>query len=62
MPTPGSNYKFEWSLQSKDSIDHGYHAKKYKTIMNEYITDKRANKISDSHRKQECKWFTEIYQ
>ena len=36
--------------------------KKYKTILNEYKTDKRANEISGSDRKQECKWFTEMDQ
>jgi hypothetical protein len=36
--------------------------KKYKTILNEYKIDKRANEISDSDRKQECKWFTEMDQ
>ena len=30
--------------------------------MNEYITDKRTNKISGSDRKQECKWFTKMNQ
>jgi len=36
--------------------------KKYKTILSEYKTDKRANEISGSDRKQECKWFTEMDQ
>jgi hypothetical protein len=49
-------------LQSKDSINPGYHAKKYKTILKEYRTDKRANEISGSDRKHECKWFTEMDQ
>jgi hypothetical protein len=36
--------------------------KKYKTILSEYRTDKRANEISGSDRKQKCKWFTKIDQ
>ena len=36
--------------------------KKYKTILNEYRTDKKANEISGSDRKQECKWFTHMDQ
>ena len=34
--------------------------KKYKNILAEYRNDKRANEISDSDCKQECKWFDEI--
>ena len=36
--------------------------KKYKTILNEYKTDKRANEILGSDRIHECKWFTEMNQ
>ena len=36
--------------------------KKYKTILNEYRTDKRANEILGKDRKQECKWFTQMDQ
>ena len=36
--------------------------KKYKTILNDYKIDKRANKISGSDRKQEYKWFTQMDQ
>lgn len=46
----GTN-SFERTLQSKHSIDHGYRAKKNKTILNEYISDKRTNGISGSERK-----------
>ena len=31
--------------------------KKYKNILAEYRNDKRANEISGSDRKQECRWF-----
>ena len=63
MPTPISTYRFKWLLQLKDSIDPSYHAKKkYKTTLNEYIIDKKANKISSSDRKQEYKWFTDMDQ
>jgi hypothetical protein len=34
--------------------------KKYKTILAEYRNDKRANEISGSDRKQECRWFDEM--
>ena len=34
--------------------------KKYKTILSEYRADKRANEISGSDRKQDCKWFAEM--
>jgi hypothetical protein len=36
--------------------------KKYKTILNEYIINKKTHKISSSDRKQECKWFTKMDQ
>ena len=36
--------------------------KKYKIILNEYRTDKIANEISSSDRKQECKSFTQMDQ
>ena len=36
--------------------------KKYKTILNKYRTDKRANEISGNDRKQECKRFIEMDQ
>jgi hypothetical protein len=34
--------------------------KKYKAILSEYKTDKRANEISGTDRKQECRWFNEM--
>ena len=34
--------------------------KKYKTILTEYRNDKRANEISGTDRKQECRWFEEM--
>ena len=30
----------------------------YKTILNEYRTDRKVNEISSRNRKHECKWFT----
>jgi hypothetical protein len=34
--------------------------KKYKMILKEYRTDKRANEVSGTDRKQECRWFNEM--
>jgi hypothetical protein len=34
--------------------------KKYKAILKEYRNDKRANEISGTDRKQDCRWFDEM--
>jgi hypothetical protein len=34
--------------------------KKYNNILAKYWNDKRANEISGSDRKQECRWFDEM--
>jgi hypothetical protein len=34
--------------------------KKYKVILKEYRNDKRANEISGTDRKQDCRWFNEM--
>lgn len=47
-------------VASKILIVHDYPVKKCKNILKEYMYDKRTNKVSESDRVHDCKWFQKM--